>query len=168
MTKTPFVTILGVGNLLYTDEGFGIHVVGRLNACYHFPENVRVVDGGVLGVNLLGIISQPQHLIIVDIIRNGQPPGSFYRLAGADIPRRVRMKNSLHQVDLLETLTLCETLDHVPETVILGVEPQDMETLAVVPTATLQAAIEPMMDRVLTELTLLNITYWKRTGEKCA
>jgi hydrogenase maturation protease len=168
MTKAPFVTILGVGNFLYTDEGFGIHVVDRLAGRYHFPENVLLVDGGVLGINLLGIISQPQHLIIVDIIRNGQPPGTFHRLAGADIPRRIRVKNSLHQIDLLEALTLCEALDHVPQTVILGAEPEDMETLGIVPTATLEALIEPMMEKVLAELTLLNVTYWKRTGEKCA
>lgn len=168
MTKKPFVTILGVGNFLYTDEGFGIHVMERISACYHFPENVLVVDGGVLGINLLGIISQPRHLIIVDIIRNGQPPGTFHRLAGEDIPRRIRAKNSLHQIDLLEALSLCEVLDHIPETVILGVEPEDMETIGIVPTATLQALIEPMTKRVLAELDSLNVPYWKRTGKKCA
>lgn len=168
MTKAPFVTILGVGNLLYTDEGFGIHVVERLSSRYHFPGNVRVMDGGVLGINLLGIISQPRHLVVVDIIRNGQPPGTFHRLAGADIPQRIRMKNSLHQIDLLEALTLCVALDHVPETVILGVEPEDMTSIGIVPTARLQALIEPMMERVLAELRSLHVPYWKRTGETCA
>jgi hydrogenase maturation protease len=116
----------------------------------------------------LGIISQPDHLIIVDIIRNGEPPGTFHRLTGSDIPRRIRTKTSLHQIDMLEALTLCEALDHVPETIILGVEPEDMKTIGIVPTDTLQALIEPMMEKVLAELDLLNISYWKRTGEKCA
>ncbi|MDX9785392.1 MAG: HyaD/HybD family hydrogenase maturation endopeptidase [Desulfobacterales bacterium] len=168
MINKPVVTILGVGNLLYTDEGFGIHVVQRLEARYLFPEAVSVVDGGVLGINLLGIMSQPEHLIVVDIIRNGQSPGTFYRLAGADIPRRIRMKNSLHQVDLLEALTLCEALDHVPKTVIVGVEPEDMQTLGITLTATLQQQVDPVVDRVLAELDLLNVTYEKRTDARCA
>jgi hydrogenase maturation protease len=168
MAKKPFVTILGVGNMLYTDEGFGIHVAKRLTERYLFPDTVLVVDGGVLGINLLGIISQPKHLIIVDIIRNGRPPGTFHRLAGTDIPRRIRVKNSLHQIDLLEALTLCEVLDHVPETVILGVEPKDMETPCAVPTAALQARIDPMMEKVLAELKSLNVPYWRKTGAKCA
>lgn len=168
MTQKPVVTILGVGNLLYTDEGFGIHVVQRLEACYTFPEAVCVADGGVLGINLLGIMSQPEYLIVVDIIRNGQPPGTFHRLAGDEIPKRIRMKNSLHQVDLLEALTLCEALDHVPKTVILGVEPEDMETLGVHLTATLQARIDPVVDRVLAELDLLGIPYEKRNDTRCA
>lgn len=168
MTNRPLVTILGVGNFLFTDEGFGIHVIKRLESQYRFPEDVLVVDGGVLGINLLGIISQPRHLIVVDIIRNGQPPGSFHRLAGADIPRRIRMKTSLHQVDLLEALTLCEALDSVPETVIIGVEPEDMETMGFEPTPTLQAKIDPMIDRILAELDQLNVSYEKRTGKQCA
>lgn len=168
MTKQPFVTILGVGNFLYTDEGFGIHVIERLQACYRFPEDVLVVDGGVLGINLLGIISQPRHLIVVDIIRNNAPPGTFHRLAGTEIPRRIRMKNSLHQVDLLEALTLCEALEHVPETIILGVEPEDMQTLGITPTATLQNQVDPMVERILAELDLLNVTYQRRADETCA
>ncbi len=168
MIKRPFVTILGVGNLLFTDEGFGIHVIERLQSRYSFPEDVVVVDGGVLGINLLGIISQPRHLIVVDIIRNGRPPGSFHRLAGTDIPRRIRMKTSLHQVDLLEALTLCEALDNVPETVIIGVEPEDMQTMSFTPTPTLQDKIDPMIDQVLAELDQLNVTYEKRTSKKCA
>lgn len=168
MTNKPFVTILGVGNLLFTDEGFGIHIIQRLEALYLFPEAVSVVDGGVLGINLLGIMSEPEHLIVVDIIRNGQPPGTFCRLAGEEIPRRIRMKNSLHQVDLLEALTLCEALDHVPETVIVGVEPEDMQTLGMTLTATLQQQLDYVVDKVLAELDRLNVPYEKRTDARCA
>lgn len=168
MMDKPVVTILGVGNLLFTDEGFGIHVVQRLESLYRFPDKVLVVDGGVLGINLLGIMSQPEHLIVVDIVRNGQPPGTFHRLAGLEIPRRIRMKNSLHQVDLLEALTLCEALDHVPKTLILGVEPEDMQTLGITLTATLQHQLDPMVERVLAELDLLDIPYENRSDARCA
>ena len=55
-------------------------------------------------------------------------PGDLYRLEGDGIPERIRAKNSLHQVDFLEALTLCQALDRVPHTVIIGVEPMDIET----------------------------------------
>ncbi|MFZ2042082.1 MAG: HyaD/HybD family hydrogenase maturation endopeptidase [Desulfobacterales bacterium] len=159
----PFVTILGVGNFLFADEGFGIRVIEKLQADYRFPEEVLVVDGGVLGINLLGIVSQPCHLIVVDALRNRGNAGDLYRLAGDDIPRRVLAKNSLHQVDLLEALTLCQALDKVPETVILGVEPEDIETLKLEMTPVVQRQVAPMAARVLQELDRLGVTYSRRS-----
>jgi hydrogenase maturation protease len=168
MNQKPRVVILGVGNLLYTDEGVGIHVIQRLKSRYLFPADVRVIDGGVMGIDLLSLIAEPEHLIVVDVIRNGRPPGRFYRLTGADLPRRVRRKQSLHQVDLLEVLTVCGAMGHVPKTIILGLEPQDMETLGVTPSPKLRARIGALTDRVLMELDILNVSYWKRSEEKCA
>jgi hydrogenase maturation protease len=162
MTESPFVTILGVGNLLFTDEGFGIHAIRHLEAAYRFADPVLVVDGGVLGVNLLGILSQPEHLLVVDIVRNGEAPGTFYRIRGDELPRRIRMKHSLHQVDLIEALTLCEALDHVPQTVVLGVEPEDMETLGTRLSPTLADRVDPMVNRILAELDRLQVPYRRR------
>ena len=157
--KNPFdelyavdVMILGIGCILYSDEGFGVRVVEKLQQLYEFPDNVLVLDGGVLGINLLGVISKPDHLIVVDAIRNRGNPGDMYRLQGDAIPERIRAKNSLHQVDFLEALTLCRALDNVPETIILGVEPVDIETQSLELTPVTQLRIDPMIDMVLDEL----------------
>ncbi|MGD8989225.1 MAG: HyaD/HybD family hydrogenase maturation endopeptidase [Syntrophobacterales bacterium] len=153
------IMILGVGNLLFTDEGVGVRVAEALQDRYEFPENVRVVDGGTLGLNLLGIISDTDHLIVVDAVRNNGDPGTLYRLAGEEIPKRIRAKNSLHQVDLLEALTCCQALDKVPETVIIGVEPEDITTLGIELTPTVSARVEDLVNRVLEELTSLGVGY---------
>jgi len=161
--------ILGVGNLLFTDEGLGIHVVQSLTEEYTFSRNVSVEDGGVLGINLLGIISQADDLIVIDAIRNGGPPGTLYRLEGEDIPKRILAKNSLHQVDLLEALTFCQALDKVPETVIVGVEPQDIETLGIQLTPPVQAKVEELRDMALRELSRLGGSYQKKREDlSCA
>jgi len=157
------ITILGIGSILFRDEGFGIRVVQRLEELCEFPENVTLVDGGVLGMNLLGIMSEADHLIVIDAIRNRGRPGTVYRLEGDEIPSRIRAKNSLHQIDFLETLTLCQALDRVPETVILGVEPEDIETLDVNLTPTLQARVEQVTEMVLQELNRLGIPYSRRS-----
>jgi hydrogenase maturation protease len=155
------IMILGVGCILFSDEGFGVRVIETIQERYKFPDSVLVVDGGVLGVNLLGVISKPDHLIVVDAIRNKGKPGDLYRLAEDAIPARIRAKNSLHQVDFLEALTLCQALDKVPETVIVGVEPQDIDTMSTELTPTTRAKVDAVIDMVLTELDRLGVSYKK-------
>lgn len=151
--------ILGVGCTLYTDEGFGVRVIERLEEQYAFPENVSVVDGGVLGTNLLGVISMADHLIVVDAIRNKGNAGDLYRLYGDDIPKRIRAKNSIHQVDFLEALTLCTALDKVPDTVIVGVEPEDIDTCSIEMSPKIQEQVDPVIQMVLKELDRLGVAY---------
>jgi hydrogenase maturation protease len=158
------ILVLGVGNILLSDEGFGVRVVNRLKDSYVFPENVCLMDGGVLGMNLLGPISEASHLIVIDAIRNRHPAGTRYRIEGRDIPARIRSKNSLHQIDLLEALTLCEALGNVPETVILGVEPRDIETMDIHLTPEIAAQVEPMVECVLKELAALNVSWQETPG----
>jgi hydrogenase maturation protease len=151
------ITVLGVGNILFTDEGIGIRVAEHLSATYRFNDAVSIVDGGTLGLNLLGIISGSDHLIVIDAVRNGGTPGTLYRLSGSEIPKRAFPKNSLHQVDLLEALTLCQVLDKVPEIVILGVEPQDIDTFGIELSPLIKARLQDLADMVLEELRTLEI-----------
>jgi hydrogenase maturation protease len=158
----PEIMILGIGSILFSDDGFGIQVAQRIEKEYEFPDDVLVVDGGVLGINLLGVISKPKHLIVIDTMRNQGRPGDIYRIEGEAIPERIRAKNSLHQVDFLEALTLCQALDNVPKTVIIGVEPEDIQTLSLVMTPTLQARVETVIGMVLKELQRLGVSYRKK------
>jgi hydrogenase maturation protease len=160
----PEIMVLGIGCILYSDEGFGIRVVEKMERLYEFSDNVILVDGGVLGVNLLGVISKPEHLIVVDAIRNSGNPGDLYRLEGEAIPERIRAKNSLHQVDFLEALTLCRVLDRVPQTVIIGVEPADIETQSLELTPSVREKVDPVIDMVLAELNRLGAPYKKGTS----
>ena len=163
------VTILGVGNLLFRDEGVGIRVLETLQERYEFADNVSLYDGGTLGLNLLGVISEADHLIVVDAIRNGGAPGTLYRLDREQIPQRVRAKNSLHQVDLLEALTLCQALEKVPDTVIVGVEPEDITSLSLDLTTPVRARLDDLIRMTLQELERLDCAYWKKeSGQTCA
>jgi len=153
--KSKRITVLGVGNILFRDEGVGVRVVEWLHERYDFPENVQLVDGGVLGMGLLGVISETDHLVVVDAIRNQGEPGTLYRLEGDEVPKRLYAKNSLHQVDLLETLAVVPALDHEPETVILGVEPEDIESMSIELSPRVQDAVASLGEGVLGELTRL-------------
>ena len=101
---------------------------------------------------------------MVDAVRNKGEAGPLYRLEGDAIPERIRAKNSLHQVDFLEALTMCQALDKVPKTVILGVEPEDIDTLGLELTSTTRSKVDPMIGMVLKELDRLGVGYQKRSG----
>jgi hydrogenase maturation protease len=159
------ITILGIGNILLTDEGFGVRVIEKLFDEYEFPDNVSVVEGGVLGIHLLGTLSKADHLIVVDAVKNRQPPGTLYRLEKDELPERILMKNSLHQTDFLETLTLCQMIDKAPESVVvLGAEPEDIETHSVELTPVVADRVDEMVSRVLQELERLGVPYDKRSA----
>ena len=156
------ITIMGVGNILYRDEGVGIRAIERIEELYEFPDHVVPVDGGVLGVNLMGVISQADKLIVIDAVYNHGQPGDLHRLAGDQIPKRIVAKNSLHQVDMLEALTLCSAIDKNPETVIVGIEPQDIETLEVGLTPLIESRLDDLVEMALKEVVAFGGSYRRR------
>jgi hydrogenase maturation protease len=103
-------------------------------------------------------MSEADQLIVVDVIRNKGIPGDLYRLEGDAIPERIRAKNSLHQVDFLEALTLCQAMEKVPQAIILGVEPEDIDTLSTELTQTTRNRMEAVIKMVLSELDRLGVT----------
>lgn len=159
VSQAPQITVLGVGNILLSDEGIGVRVVERLSQQYAFPDNVQVLDGGVLGVRLMGIIGGTDILIVVDAVKNQQAPGTLYRLADEEVPRRILAKQSMHQMDLPEVLALCSAIDKNPRTIVVGVEPQDMTTMAVELTPLISAKVDDLVNMVLVELDRLGVTY---------
>ncbi|GLI35782.1 HyaD/HybD family hydrogenase maturation endopeptidase [Desulforhabdus amnigena] len=146
------ILVLGVGNILLRDEGIGVKIVEKLKAEYEFSSNVELMDGGTLGLRLLDPISQSDYLIVVDAVQNGQPPGTHYRLPPEELEKRVTFKNSLHQLDLVESLAYSEILGNRPYVVIIGIEPADISPWGMELTETIQAQVPEISSRVLNEI----------------
>lgn len=125
------ILVLGVGNILYTDEGLGVRAVTLLDEGYAFSENVTLMDGGTLGTRLMDPIMESDVLIVADAVLGSGEPGSIYRLTGEDLRKSLAFKNSMHQTDLVDTLIQCEILGHRPEAVVIGMEPADYKTMCV-------------------------------------
>ena len=122
------VLILGVGNLLLTDEGVGVHTVNALLRDYKMPDGVEIVDGGTSGIQLLTFIAKADHLIILDAVKTGQAPGSIIRLDGEEVPTFFRTKVSPHQFGLSDVLAAARLTGEQPNNITLfGVEPVSME-----------------------------------------
>jgi len=123
----PPIVILGVGNLLLSDEGVGVHVAHKLMEM-DLPAGVEVIEGGTDGFRLMNIVTEAERLIVVDAVKGGGPPGSIYRFDIKDAPSSPdAYKTSVHQIGILEIIHLSELIGQPPETTVIGVEPKSLE-----------------------------------------
>jgi hydrogenase maturation protease len=119
--------ILGVGNLLLSDEGVGVHVANKLMEM-DLPAGVEVIEGGTDGFRLMNVVTEADRLIVVDAVKGGSPPGSIYRFDIKDAPSSPdAFKTSVHQIGILEVVHLSELIGQTPETTVIGVEPGSLE-----------------------------------------
>ena len=152
--KGKSILVLGVGNVLLKDEGVGVRVIERLQSRYRFSPNVELMDGGTLGLRLLDPISACDHVIVVDAVQNGQVPGTLYRLPAEELQKRATFKNSLHQLDLVETLAYAEVLGHRPTALIIGIEPADINPWGTELTEVVRDRFDELCSKVLLEIEL--------------
>lgn len=121
------IVILGVGNLLLSDEGVGVHVANKLMEM-DLPAGVEVIEGGTDGFRLMNVVTGADRLIVVDAVKGESPPGSIYRFDINDVPSSPdAYKTSVHQIGILEVVHLSELVGQTPETTVIGVEPKSME-----------------------------------------
>ncbi len=125
----PSVLILGIGNLLWADEGFGVRAVEELHRAWTFPDHVRVIDGGTQGIYLVQLIREADVLIVFDAVDYGLPPGTLKRVEGDEVPKFLGAKKiSLHQTGFQEVLAMAEMLGDYPSHLLLiGVQPVELE-----------------------------------------
>lgn len=146
------ILILGVGNILYTDEGVGVRAVERLLETYDFSENVTLMDGGNLGMRLMAPLMDADYCIVLDAVLGGDAPGTIYRFTGEDLRKSLAFKDSMHQSDLVDTLIYCELVGKRPETVVIGMEPFDFKTMSIELSPTVAERVPAMLDIALREL----------------
>ncbi|MBF0531217.1 MAG: HyaD/HybD family hydrogenase maturation endopeptidase [Deltaproteobacteria bacterium] len=151
------IIVLGIGNILQTDEGVGVRVAHELDETHDFPTHVEIVDGGVLGLSLIAIIERADYLIVVDAAKLGGQPGDLYRVPWEEIPDRTKYKDSLHQVDFVETMSVLPLIAKTPKTVIIAVEPKDITTWGLSMTPVVASKIPALCRMVLDELKSLGV-----------
>ncbi len=165
MNEPARLLVLGLGNLLLEDDGVGAAAVAELNARYDAPEGTRVLDGGTLGLALLPYLENAGVAILVDAIRTGEPPGTFVRLEGDEVPPAVATRLSPHQVGVADLLDGARWLDRYPRRVILvGLVPASME-LAVGLSPQVAPGLPGLVDRIVEEAGALGFPFRPRTDE---
>lgn len=121
--------VLGIGNILWADEGFGVRAVEALNAGWAMPPGVRVMDGGTQGMFLLPWVRSAPSLLIFDAIDFGLAPGTLRLIRDDDVPRYMGAKKvSMHQTGFQEVLASAKLLGGGPQRVaLIGVQPVELD-----------------------------------------
>lgn len=153
------VLLLGIGNLLWADEGFGVRVVEELDRRFTFPAGVRLLDGGTQGIYLVQDIRETDTLVVFDAIDYGLAPGTLKLIHDDEVPAFLGAKKmSLHQTGFQEVLAMAQMLDDYPDRLLLiGVQPAQLEDFGGSLTPPVKAQIEPAIEAALSYLTQLGI-----------
>ncbi|MBN1841279.1 MAG: hydrogenase maturation protease [Deltaproteobacteria bacterium] len=134
------------------DEGVGVHVARRLQNM-DLPENVEVLEGGVLGLDLLDHLEEREKVVVVDAVDGGDDPGTIHRLTRADIESgKTRCHMSLHEIDLPQVFATADLMGLKVDPIIIGIEPKDMDLGYDEMTPEVEAAIPRVIELVLKEI----------------
>lgn len=156
--KNNPIVLLGVGNILLTDEGFGVHVVNQLREDYIFNPPVTILDGGTMGMELLTYMRGMTKLLLVDAINGGEAPGTVYEFPHEEMNSYFTEAISVHEVgmqDILRIRALQE--DPLEDAVVIGVEPENLE-LGLDLSETTQVVVKDVKERILAVLASWNVT----------
>lgn len=150
----PRITVLGIGNLLWADEGFGVRCVEALQQRFEFAENVTLIDGGTQGLYLIQHVQQADYLLIFDAVDYHLAPGTLKCVADDEVPRFLGVKKlSLHQTGFQEVLMLAQLTGHFPERVLLiGCQPERMDDYGGSLRPSVKAALELALDTATSTL----------------
>jgi len=121
------VLVLGIGNLLWADEGFGVRAVEALHAAFEFPRAVTLQDGGTLGLMLYEPVASARRVLVFDAIDFGLPPGTLRVLRNGEVPAWGRTKLSPHQTSFNDVLALAQMNGRTPDEIVaIGVQPVEL------------------------------------------
>jgi hydrogenase maturation protease len=138
--------VIGIGNTILTDEAAGVRAVECLESDYELGDNVLTIDGGTSGMEMIEELSDPDLLIVLDVVKTGAAPGTLTQISGEQIPVFFRKKLSPHQIGLPDVLASLELLGAMPkEILVIGVEFSSLE-LGMEMTPTIAAQVPKMAE----------------------
>ncbi|MEN8200827.1 MAG: HyaD/HybD family hydrogenase maturation endopeptidase [Thermodesulfobacteriota bacterium] len=144
--ETKKAGILGIGNLLLSDESFGVHVARYLEEEYRFPDTVTVLDGGTAGIYMAPFLEEHDPIFVVDVVNlEDAVPGSLYTFSAEDARNgTMQTRMSPHQLGILEILDICK---------LRGIEPERVEFFCVVPESletglALSDSVAPQVEKI--------------------
>ena len=119
--------ILGLGNLVHSDDGVGVHAIHAMQKDPRVPPGAVLLDGGTQGLALLAHASCAERLLVIDAVDVGEPPGTMLRFEGAAL-RGLPGRASVHQLGFADMMVALQLLGESPgEVILLGVQPGSTE-----------------------------------------
>ncbi|MCO4845084.1 MAG: HyaD/HybD family hydrogenase maturation endopeptidase [Sulfurovum sp.] len=159
------ILVLGIGNLLFGDEGIGVHFIKYMGEKYRFEgeHQIDIVDGGTLAQRLIPIIVEYDHVIIIDTINaKGVKAGEVYFFNFDAVPDTVDWQGSAHEVEMLQTLNMMDLAGDRPTTMIMGVVPTIIEATEFSLSVGVADAVPLMEKTLLNYLKTMNVNAVKK------
>ena len=152
MTK-PRVLVLGIGNILLSDEGVGVHVINRFQEIFDLPDSVEIIDGGTMGLDLMPYFEGKSHVFVVDAVSaDGEKPGTIQRFSGSDVMTMLGERISPHQIGLSDLLACTAVDTQLPDNIVLlGIVPESLDT-SLDMTPTIQTRVDTLVRMLQAEL----------------
>ena len=146
------ITIIGIGNTLFSDEGVGIHLLPLLDQALQEDAHVEIIEGLTDGMRLLGPVEDAENLIIIDAINAGKEGGTVIALEGDEIPAYFGIKMSIHQLGFQEVLLAAKMRDRFPKRIVmLGMQPTSL-ALGVSLTEVNQSKLGELFEAVMAQV----------------
>lgn len=147
------VTVVGMGNILYRDEGVGVYAIHQLRAAYQFRPEIELVDGAMLGFELVDYFHAGANLVVLDALLADGPPGNIYRLPAEELLQLGPDTQPMaHEVDPVQQLRLATALGDPVDLALVGIVAADTSGFEIGLSPQLRAAFPAFIDAVLTEL----------------
>lgn len=121
------MVIIGIGNVLEKDDGMGVYAATYLNENYAFPKGIKIINGGVQGINLFNVVEENDHIVILDSIGLNDTPASIYAIPAQEISGYGLNNGGAHEIGILQCMDMLELQGKpVPQTIVIGIVPAEV------------------------------------------
>jgi len=153
--------VIGVGNLLFCDDGIGVIAVRYLRENYEFEPELELLDGGTLGFGLIDYFLNYDNVFIIDTISANDEPGTLYKIPSDELLGSGRYKNTAHEVEVVQMLEACELHGKRAKITVFGIIPEDINSVKIGLSQVLNAKFESLTKVIIQALEELGVKVTK-------
>lgn len=157
--------VIGVGNVLFKDEGVGIFASKYLEENYDFEGDLEIIEGGTLGFKLMTYFQEYDNVIILDTVSIEDKPGEIFRLPSDVLLGLGQYRKTAHEVEIVEMLEIVSVLESHAEVTILGIIPEDIVSVEIGLTKKIEERFEEFILQTIKELDSIDIKAIKKDNK---
>jgi hydrogenase maturation protease len=152
--STPSIAVIGIGNILFNDEGLGIYATQFIKQNYRFTPQIELIDGGTLGMNMIHYYQSYERVLLLDTISvdENSPAGSIYNLDAKVLQGLGSCRKTAHEIEVLQTLELGALAGDMAKIQIIAMVPEEIDSVIMALTATVQQAMPLFVQTIIEEL----------------
>ncbi len=158
--------VIGVGNLLFKDEGVGILASKYLEDNYDFEGDLEIIDGGTLGFKLMTYFQDYDNVIILDTVSIEDKPGDIFRLPSDVLLGLGQYRKTAHEVEIVEMLEICSVLEKHAWVTIIGIVPEDIISVEIGLTKTIENKFMGLINQAIIDIEKLDVKVTKKLEQK--